>query len=128
MNEFLLNLLSAALIPILGVLTTYAVNLIKLKINDLSERVNDGRLNKYLAIAEDAVTASVNAVSQMYVDALKKENAFTAETQKEAFNKAKDAALAIMGDKAVEAIKCGLDGGEFETWLTAKIETAVRAK
>ena len=126
MNEFLLNLLSIVLIPVLGVLTTYAVSLIKYKISEVEERVKDERLKKYLGMAEDAIISSVATVGQTYVDALKKENAFTKEAQKAAFNKAKGFALEIIGERATSAVKSELGDAQFAAWVNAKLETAVR--
>ena len=47
----------------------------------------------------NTIETCVIATNQTYVDALKNKNAFTPEAQKEAFEKIKNAVLAILGEE-----------------------------
>jgi ribosome-binding factor A len=126
MNEILTTTLNVVAIPILGALTAFACAWINQKTKIMQEHIKDDRLKRYLALADDAITSAVSSVSQTYVDALKKENAFTAEAQKEAFAKAKNLTLQILGNKTKEAITAEMANADFAAWLNAKIEQAVR--
>jgi hypothetical protein len=125
-NETMNLLITLVIIPFLGVLTKFATAWIEAKTNQLKEKTKSETLKRCLDKAEDAISAAVAAVSQTYVDALKKDNAFTAENQKTAFNLAKDRALAMMGNETLTALKTELKSTEFEIWIDSKIEEFVR--
>lgn len=80
----------------------------------------------YIDEVTAAVTTAVTATSQTYVDALKNKNMFTKEAQAEALTKAKNTAIAIISPAAAEFINEVY--GDLETYLTAKIEEAVRVQ
>lgn len=63
--------------------------------------------------------------AQTFVDSLKAEGKFTKEKQLEAFQKAKDKALEILGDTVVKALNEVY--GDFDAWIETKIEQACRA-
>ncbi|OQB15696.1 MAG: hypothetical protein BWY15_00409 [Firmicutes bacterium ADurb.Bin193] len=119
-------LLTLVVIPLLGVVTKYITAWLSAKTAELQERTSNAKLKKYLGLAENAISSAVAAVSQTYVDALKKENAFTKENQAEAFKLAKDRAMSIMGAETLTALKEELKSAEFEIWLDSKIEEFVR--
>lgn len=67
---------------------------------------------------------AVTYTAQTFTDALKAEGKFTKEKQLEAFNKAKEKTLEILGDTAVKAL--GEIYGDFDTWVDTKIEQVCR--
>lgn len=85
---------------------------------------NNETASKYIDLATDAVEQAVTYTAQTFVDALKAEGAFTKEKQLEAFQKARDKVLEILGDTTVKAL--GEIYGDFDAWLDTKIEQVCR--
>lgn len=127
MNE-IMKQIATACVPILCLLIAaggkYLVTLIKVKNAQLQQQLDNQNARKYMDMASDAVVQAVTYISQTYVDALKKDGAFTKENQIEAFNMAKAKALAILGDTARKAL--GEIYGDFDAWLDTKIEQVCR--
>lgn len=96
-------------------------------LNQVKAKVQNDNIKKYLEIFDDAVITSVKAVSQTYVDALKKEGTFGEEEKQDAFLKAKTKILSTAGDSAIAAI-IQLKGDKWDEYLMDKIEAAVKSK
>lgn len=119
----LYQILEICIIPLLGILTTYIVKYIKAKSAEIQVKVDNDTADKYIAMLSDTITACVIATNQTYVEALKKNNAFTAEAQKQAFKLTYDAVMAVLTD---EAEKCLSEVyGDLAAYITAKIEAEV---
>ena len=127
MNETLQQIANAC-IPVLCLLITaggaYLVALLRKKTTQLQQELDNENANKYMDMACDAVTQAVTYTAQTFVDALKAEGAFTPEKQLEAFRKAKDKTLEILGCTVVDAL--GEIYGDFDVWLNTKIEQVCR--
>lgn len=127
MNEILQQIANAC-IPVLCLLITaggtYLVTLLRKKTAQLQQQLDNETAAKYIGMACDAVAQAVAYTAQTYVDTLKKEGAFTHEKQLEAFNKAKDKTLQILGGATVEALKDIYT--DFDAWLDTKIEEQCR--
>jgi hypothetical protein len=67
------------IIPLLGLLSTYLVVLIKSKSAALQKKIDNELASKYLGLLGETVANCVAATNQTYVNALKDKNAFTAE-------------------------------------------------
>lgn len=127
MNNEILNLLTdifeVCIIPLLGVLTFYLVNFIKVKSKDLTNKINDDKADKYITMLADTISACVIATNQTYVEALKNKNAFTAEAQREAFNMTLNAVMAVLTEEAKDYLRSIY--GDLDTYITAQIEAQV---
>lgn len=127
MNEIMQQIVDAFL-PILCLLITagggYLVALLRRQTQQIEKDLNNDTISKYIELATDAVEQAVTYTAQTFVDALKAEGAFTKEKQLEAFQKAKDKVLEILGDTTVTAL--GEIYGDFEAWLDTKIEQVCR--
>ena len=127
MNNEILNLLidifEVCVIPLLGILTFYLVNFIKVKSKDLTNKINDDKADKYITMLADTISACVIATNQTYVEALKNKNAFTAEAQKEAFNMTLNAVMAVLTEDAKDYLRSIY--GDLDTYITAQIEAQV---
>lgn len=127
MSETLQQIANAC-VPVLCLLITaggaYLVALLRKKTAQLQQELDNKTADKYIAMAYDAVAAAVTYTAQTFVDALKKEDAFTEERQREAFEKAKNKVVDILGDTAVAAL-CEIYG-DFDAWLDANIEQVCR--
>ena len=126
MKEVLFNILQSVLTAVIPLLIGFLVLFIKKKTAQVAAQIDNETAKRYLNEAANAVTTAVTATSQTYVDALKKTNAFTAEAQLEALNKAKDTALAIMTPAARDFLNNLY--GDANKYLEAKIEEAVKVQ
>lgn len=126
MSQETMNLIiTMVVVPVLATLVPMAVSAINAYARRVKNEVTDQRLHKYIDIAEDAVETAVVSVYQTFVSTLKKEGAWNEDTQKIAFEEAKNKALAIMGvtTKAVlEEVYA-----DFDSWINNKIEFYVSA-
>lgn len=127
MNETMQQIASACL-PILCLLITaggaYAVALLRRETAKIEKEIDNETASKYMNMACEAVTQAVTYTAQTFTDALKAEGTFTKEKQLEAFQKAKDKTLEILGDTTVAAL--GEIYGDFDAWLETKIEQVCR--
>ncbi|MBR2506716.1 MAG: hypothetical protein IKB70_07350 [Bacilli bacterium] len=77
--DLLNDIFRLCIVPLLAVLTTYLVNYIKAKSNELVQG-NESMLEaKYMTMLAETITDCVLATNQTYVEALKDKNAFDEE-------------------------------------------------
>lgn len=119
----LYQVLEVCIIPLLGVATAFLINFIKIKSKEAQDKIDNDTADKYIAMLTDTITACVIATNQTYVEALKKDNAFTAEAQKEAFNLTFDAVMAVLTDDAKKYLTSIY--GDLNAYISAKIEAEV---
>lgn len=119
----LYEILEVCVIPLLGILTAYIIKYINVKSQEITNKVDNDTADKYIAMLADTITACVMATNQTYVEALKKQNAFTAEAQKEAFNLTYNAVMAVLTEDAKRYLTEVY--GDLTTYITAKIEAEV---
>jgi len=117
------EIMEVCIIPLLGILTAYFVKFINMKSVEIQNKVDNDNADKYISMVADTVTACVIATNQTYVEALKKQNAFTVEAQKEAFNLTYNAVMAILTDEAKEYL--AEIYGDVAAYITTKIEAEV---
>ena len=121
---FLTEFIKICVIPLLGLLTTYFINFIKIKSNEIMLKIENDTADKYVALLTDTISACVLATNQTYVETLKKENAFTAEAQKIAFEKTYNAIMAILSEDAKKYFISMY--GDLNAYLITKIEAEVQ--
>lgn len=121
--NLLYEILEVCIIPLLGLLTVYAVKFIKIKSDEISKKANNETANKYIDLLSNTISDCVIATNQTYVEALKKENAFTAEAQKEAFKLTYDAVMSVLTDDAKTYLTSIY--GDLTAYITTKIEAEV---
>ena len=119
----LYQILEVCVIPLLGILTAYIIKYINAKSSEIQNQVNNDTADKYIAMLADTITACVMATNQTYVEALKKENAFTKEAQQEAFNLTYNAVMAVLTEDAKRYLTEVY--GDLTTYITNKIEAEV---
>ena len=121
--ELLYQLFEIVLIPLLGILTAYAVKLIKSKTEEIKVKHDNQLLNKYLDMLQVTVTDCVTATTQTYVDRLKKEGKFTEAAHKDAFDMTFNNILTILGDDAKEYLTEAV--GDLDSYIATKIEAEI---
>lgn len=119
----LYQILEVCIIPLLGVLTAFAIKFIKTKSTEIQNKVDNDTANKYIAMLADTISACVIATNQTYVEALKKDNAFTKEAQQEAFDLTFNAVMDVLTDEAKEYLTALY--GDLSAYITNKIEAEV---
>lgn len=121
--NLLYQILEVCIIPLLGIATAYLVKFINIKSTEIQNKVNNDNADKYIAMVAETISACVIATNQTYVEALKKQNAFTSEAQKEAFQLTYDAVMTILTDDA-KAYLAEIYG-DVAAYITTKIEAEV---
>ena len=135
MEPVYLGLLSSifevCIIPLLGVLTAFAVAFLKAKKEEILAKIATNKTQeekelaeKYLNMVEDTVAKCVLANNQTYVDSLKAEGKFDTEAQKIAFDKTLNAVLAILTDDAKNYLTHIF--GDLNVFLSNLIESQVK--
>ena len=121
--ELLGKIFELCIIPLLGILVPFVIQWIRTKSAALVASADNDLSKKYIAMLTDTVTNAVIAVKQTYVDALKGQNAFTAEAQKEAFTMAYTAVLNNLTDEAKVYLNEAY--GDLESYIKVLIEAKV---
>ena len=121
--DLLFQILEVCIIPLLGVLTAFLVKFIKVKSNEITTKVDSDIADKYITMLADTISACVIATKQTYVEALKKDNAFTKEAQLEAFDMTYKAVMLILTEDAVTYLTNIY--GDLSVYITAQIEAEV---
>ena len=122
-QEIIKQIFELCIIPILAVATGFFVNWLKKKANELKVKTDNEILQKYIDMLTSTVTDCVIATNQTYVEALKKQNAFDINAQKEAFKMTYEAVLSILTEEAKDYLSSAV--GDLEIFLTQKIEAEV---
>lgn len=126
MNEILNNIspiLSNVLILIIAALSSYIVTYINKKKKALQLEMDNMLAIKYTDMIEKTIIDCVNATNQTYVEALKKDNAFTKEAQAEAFNRTLNSVMKILSDDCLEYLTTVTT--DINAYIYNKIEAEV---
>ena len=122
--ELIAQIFEICILPLLGILTTYFIKWINIKMKDLSNSREIEKEQKYIEMLNNTITECVMATTQTYVDALKKQGAFDIEAQKTAFNMTFTAVTALLTDEAQKYLNEAV--GDLTLYITQKIEAEVQ--
>lgn len=122
-TPLLYTILEVCIIPLLGILTTYIVKYINKKSEEIQVKVDNELTNKYIILLTDTITSCVVATNQTYVEALKKENAFTVEAQEQAFKLTYNAVMDVLTEDA--KVYLAEIYGDLNKIIATKIEAEV---
>lgn len=129
--RLLSEIFEVCIIPLLGILTAYAVSYLKAKKEEILAKIKTNKtqeekelMSKYLDMVEKTVTNCVMTTNQTYVDSLKQEGKFDADAQKIAFDRTLDAVLAILSEDA--KLYLTQIFGDLNVYLTNLIESQVK--
>ena len=123
-TDFIPKLFEIFLFPLLGILTAYLVQFIKVKMEQLREKTNNDTFDKYTYMLTDTITTCVIAVNQTYVDTLKKQGRFDKEAQAEAFKKVYEQVISILEGEVYDYLDTAYS--DLNGYITALIEQQVR--
>lgn len=122
--ELLAQIFELVIIPLLGILTTYAVKLINKKMAEIDANVESETASKYIQMLDKTISECVLATNQTYVESLKNKGEFTAEAQHEAFAKTINAVMSILGSDTIEYLNEVV--GDLTVYIENKIEAEVK--
>lgn len=117
------DIFEVCIIPLLGVLTMYLVNFIKVKNTEITDKIDNDKADKYLNMLASTIEHCVIATNQTYVESLKAEGKFDVEAQKTAFNMTKNAVLTILGVEAQMYLSNIV--GDLNEYIAQQIESTV---
>lgn len=117
------QLFELCFIPLLGLATTVLIFFVKQKIAESQAKTDNSLADKYLGLLETTIIDCIKATNQTYVNALKEQNAFSAEAQKEALKQTTDAVLKILSDDAKEYLSHFV--GDLDEVIKEKIEAKI---
>ena len=123
-KELLTTITQTVIIPLLIALVGYAVKWLNAKANEIKTKTKDETTQKYITMLNDTIVSAVIAVNQTYVDALKQQNAFDIEAQKEAFNRVYETIIATMTEESDKYLSEAI--GDLDEYIKTKIEEAVK--
>lgn len=121
--NYIIPVLGTALGSILSALLAYIVVYINKKKKELAVGAQSELESKYLDMICETITDCVVATNQTYVESLKKEGAFTKESQEIAFNRTINAIMDILSEDCIEYLKSITT--DIDEWLKIKIEAEV---
>ena len=126
MKEILLDLLYLVLTVGVPFLTACLARYLRAKWQKTDADASDAAEQSALAEIARAVSDAVAMVSQTFVDSLKKSGAFDLDAQREALQKAIQAALDALSIETRSFVQTAY--GDLESYLTTRIEAEVRAQ
>lgn len=123
-NELISTIFQVVILPLLTVLTGYAVKWVNAKAKELKATTDNVYTHKYIEMLQDTIVKTVIAVNQTYVDALKQQGSFDKAAQEEAFKRVYETVLLSLNEEAYEYLNNIF--GDLQTYITAQIEAAVK--
>ena len=123
--EIVTIILEVAIIPLLIALTGYLVAFVKSKTKQITDKTENDKVDIYINLLSDTITKCVLATNQTYVEALKKDNAFTKEAQLQAFDMTVEAVMNVLTDDAKKYLSAAV--GDLGAYIATQIEAEVNA-
>lgn len=122
-TELIQQIFTICVIPLLGILTKFLVDFIKVKSEEILGKVDNDLADKYIKMLTETITDCVIATNQTYVNSLKEQGKFDLEAQKVAFEMTCNSVLTILSDDAKEYLTNVF--GDLEEYIRNKIEVSV---
>lgn len=123
-NELISTIFQVVILPLLTVLTGFAVKWVNAKAKELKATTDNVYTHKYIEMLQDTIVKTVIAVNQTYVDTLKQQGSFDKAAQEEAFKRVYETVLLSLNEEAYEYLNNIF--GDLQTYITAQIEAAVK--
>lgn len=111
------------LVLVLTALCGYLLTYINKKKQALQQDINNELVTKYTDLIEQTIIDCVTATNQTYVEALKKQGAFTKEAQKEAFSRTLNNVMSILTEDCYEYL--ATITSDVDKYIANKIEAEV---
>lgn len=118
------DIFKLCIVPLLAILTRYLIVFIETKRDEIVEKNQNNKADKYIVMLAQTISDCVLATNQTYVDNLKENNCFDAEAQKEAFNRTYQAVMDVLSADAKEYLATIY--GDLNSYIIQKIEAEVK--
>lgn len=123
-TQIIIAFISLVIAPAVLLLIKAGIGFLKTETGAVKNEDARLRLLHYLDLAAAAIETAVLETSQTFVDSIKGTDGWTAATMQEAFLRARERAIEIMGLAVYDGLSEGID--DVNKWLTAQIEATVR--
>ena len=123
-QELIASIFQTVIIPLLVVLTGYAVKWVKVKAAELKANTDNVYSKKYIDMLQDTIINAVIAVNQTYVDSLKEQGQFNKEAQEIAFKRVFETVITTLNEDAYTYLNETI--GDLNNYITTLIEAAVK--
>ena len=123
-QELIASIFQTVIIPLLVVLTGYAVKWVKAKAAELKANTDNVYSKKYIDMLQDTIINAVIAVNQTYVDSLKEQGQFNKEAQEIAFKRVFETVVTTLNEEAYNYLNETI--GDLNNYITTLIEAAVK--
>lgn len=123
MLALLAEIFEVCIIPLLGVLTAFLVKWLNSKSQEIQNKTENDKFDKYIQMLNETIVDCVIATNQTYVNSLKESGSFDEAAQKVAFNKTFDAVMTILSADARECLNTAV--GDLNAYISEKIEAQV---
>lgn len=122
-SEILTEIFQVCIIPLLSILTAYAVKYIKARGDEIAVNTDNALSEKYIRLLTDTIADCVKATNQTYVNALKDKNAFDLKAQEEALKKSSENVMLLLNEEAKQYLE--LIYGDLNAYILTRIEAQV---
>lgn len=124
MPDIVIEVIQVCVIPLLGVIAKFIIDLINAKRDEIKLRTNNEKAKRYIDMIHDTITDCVIATEQTYVEELKKNGKFDAVSQKKALEHTLDAVMAVLNRDALKYIEETTN--DTKVYLTQLIEAEIK--
>ena len=125
-NETINTIMVSVIVPLLIALTSFTIKWLNNKANQIAENMKNEITQKYIYMAQEAVSAAVNEVMQTFVSVIKDTNEWNDASRQKALQMAKRTVMNVLSVEAIMVLKEVY--GDLNTWLTSQIESNVLYK
>lgn len=122
-SNILNQLFDVCFIPLFGLATTVFIFFVKQKIAESKAKTDSEVSHKYLSLLETTIVDCIKATNQTYVNALKDQDAFDEEAQKQALKQTTDAVFKILSNDAKNYLTSFV--GDLDMVVKEKIEANI---
>lgn len=121
--ELLNQIFEVCVIPLLGILTTYVVQLLQTKTKEIKQKAEYDKVAKYNAMILQTIQDCLVATNQTYVNSLKEQGKFDLNAQKTALKQTYNAVLVMLSKEIKDYIT--ETSGDLETYIIQLIESQI---
>lgn len=125
MNDFLQTLLYTIITTALPIIVGYGVSYIRAKRDEKLLNIDNTYVSETIKETTDIIMRVVDAITQTYVDDLKKKGNFDATKQKEALEKAIEQAKNLMNDDMIDLVSDKYN--DLDLWIRNTIEAYIKS-
>lgn len=121
--DLLNQIFEVCIIPLLGILTTYVVQLLQTKTKEIKQKAEYDKVAKYNAMILQTIQDCLVATNQTYVNSLKEQGKFDLNAQKTALKQTYNAVLVMLSKEIKDYIT--ETSGDLETYIIQLIESQI---